>query len=55
VEDGTIPGFDTAAVHRQAQAQFDGLLARYPERTWGHPPPEAIFSSAYPVIRRPAE
>jgi cytosine/adenosine deaminase-related metal-dependent hydrolase len=55
MEDGTIPGFDATAAQRQAQAQFDGLLARYPERTWGHPPLEAIFSSAYPVVRRPAE
>jgi cytosine/adenosine deaminase-related metal-dependent hydrolase len=50
VVDGEIPGFDMAAAHRRAQAQFDGLIARYPERTFSHPPVEAIFSSAYPVI-----
>ena len=42
VENGVIPGFDMTAA--QAQAQFDGLVRRYPERTWGHPPVEAIFS-----------
>ena len=50
VADGAIPGFDLAAAHRQAQAQFDRLVARYPERTFGQPPIEAIFSASYPVI-----
>ena len=38
VENGVIPGFDMTAAHAQAQVQFDGLVRRYPERTWGHPP-----------------
>jgi cytosine/adenosine deaminase-related metal-dependent hydrolase len=50
VEDGAIPGFDMAGAHERARAQFAGLVGRYPERTFGHPPVEAIFSSAYPVI-----
>jgi cytosine/adenosine deaminase-related metal-dependent hydrolase len=50
VEDGRIPGFDVTAAHARAQLQFDGLVRRYPERTWRHPPVEAIFSSSYPVI-----
>jgi len=49
--DGHIPGFDARLAQEQAQAQFDGLVARYPDRTWGHPPVEQIFSSSYP---RPA-
>jgi hypothetical protein len=40
------------AAAEQAQAQFDGLIARYPERTLGHPPVEQIFSSSYVVRRR---
>jgi cytosine/adenosine deaminase-related metal-dependent hydrolase len=32
----------------RAQAQYDGLIARYPERTHGHPPVSEIFSSSYP-------
>jgi cytosine/adenosine deaminase-related metal-dependent hydrolase len=51
--DRVIPGVDEAADVRRAQAQFDGLVAKYPERTLGHPPVEAIFSSAYPIVRRP--
>ena len=50
VENGVIPGFDMTAAHAQAQVQFDGLVRRYPERTWGHPPVETIFSSAYQVV-----
>ena len=50
VENGVIPGFDMTAAHVQAQVQFDGLVRRYPERTWGHPPVETIFSSAYQVV-----
>uniref|UniRef100_UPI000469D8EC amidohydrolase family protein n=1 Tax=Achromobacter sp. DH1f TaxID=1397275 RepID=UPI000469D8EC len=46
--DGQIPGFDAAQAQAQAQAQFDGLVARYPDRTWGHPPVGEIFSSSYP-------
>jgi cytosine/adenosine deaminase-related metal-dependent hydrolase len=50
VVDGEIPGMDMQAATRQAQAQFEGLMARYPERTWGHPPASEIFSTAYPVV-----
>ncbi|MGC1412483.1 MAG: amidohydrolase family protein [Acetobacteraceae bacterium] len=50
MENGLIPGFDVKAAHAQAQLQFDGLVRRYPDRTWGHPPVEAIFSSTYQVI-----
>lgn len=47
-----IPGVDWASFARQAGAQFAGLMAQYPRRTFGHPPPEEIFSPAYPVVRR---
>ncbi len=50
--DGKIDGFDFAQAQETAQRQFDGLLARYPERTFGHPPLETIFSSAYPRLQR---
>lgn len=53
VQEGEIPGIDWAGFARQAQAQFAGLMAQYPRRTFGHPPVEEIFSSAYPVVRRP--
>lgn len=52
--DGVIPGFDAAAEQARAQRQFDGLLTRYPDRTYGHPPLEQIFSSSYPRMGRKA-
>ena len=48
MEDGVIPGIDDRAYRRQAQGQFDGVVAKYPMRTLGHPPLEEIFSSSYP-------
>ena len=47
-----LPGFDDDDAFRQAQAQFDGLIRRYPERTLGHSPLDDIFSSSYPRLRR---
>jgi cytosine/adenosine deaminase-related metal-dependent hydrolase len=44
-----IPGVDEAADKARAQKQFEGVMARYPERTHGHPPMSEIFSSSYPV------
>lgn len=51
VVDGKIPGLDMHALGARAQAQFEGLIARYPERTLGHPPVGEIFSPSYPVRR----
>lgn len=36
VQDGVLPGFDLPAAHAQAQAQFERLVAQYPDRTWKH-------------------
>jgi cytosine/adenosine deaminase-related metal-dependent hydrolase len=47
VTEGQIPGMDMRAATQRAQAQFAALMARYPERTWSHPPAEEIFSSSY--------
>jgi hypothetical protein len=33
-----------SAKNDRAQAQFAGLVARYPERTVGHPPVDEIFA-----------
>jgi cytosine/adenosine deaminase-related metal-dependent hydrolase len=48
--DGVIAGFDPEEAMRRAQAQFDRLVARYPERTYQHPPVEDIFPPAYPRV-----
>lgn len=45
--DGVIPGVDETADATRAQAQFDGLIAKYPDRTVGHPPVTDIFTPSY--------
>lgn len=50
MEDRVIPGIDETAYSARAQAQFDGLVSRYPERTLGHPPLGEIFRPAYEVV-----
>lgn len=52
MENGEIPGVEHSAMRAQAQVQFDGIVAQYPDRTFGHPPLEQIFASSYPV-RKP--
>lgn len=49
--DGEITGCDAAADMARAQAQFERLMAKYPSRTFGHPPMSEIFSSSYPIER----
>jgi cytosine/adenosine deaminase-related metal-dependent hydrolase len=50
MRDGQVAGMDMAAARARAQAQFDGLVAHYPERTFGHPPVAEIFPPSYPLI-----
>ncbi|WP_276617450.1 amidohydrolase family protein [Qingshengfaniella alkalisoli] len=50
--DRTIPGIDEVADAARAQAQFDGLIAKYPERTVGHPPLRDIFTPSYERCRQ---
>jgi len=47
MRDGVIPDVDETADAARAQAQFDGLIARYPDRTAGHPPVGDIFRPSY--------
>lgn len=48
MRNGQVAGMDMAAARSQAQAQFDRLLQRYPERSWGHPDLAAMFPPTYP-------
>lgn len=48
--DGRLTGFDIRAARRQAQKQFEGLIARYPDRSWRHPPVGGIFAPSYPIL-----
>ncbi len=54
MEDGCIPGIDDRELRRQAQSQFNRLVAQYPRRTFGQPKVEEIFSSSYQLIGRPS-
>lgn len=54
MRDGIIPGVDHDAMRDRAQAQFDSLVAQYPDRTFGHPPVEEIFAATYPVRKATA-
>lgn len=49
MRDGQVAGLDLPAARAQAQAQFDGLVAKYPDRTWGHPPVAEIFPPSFPM------
>lgn len=47
MRDREIPRVDLAAWKARAQAQFEGLIAKYPLRTVNHPPVEEIFLPSY--------
>lgn len=44
-----VAGIDMEKARIQAQAQYDGLIAKYPERSWGNPPVSEIFPPSYPI------
>jgi cytosine/adenosine deaminase-related metal-dependent hydrolase len=48
MRNGQVAGMDMQAARMQAQAQFDRLLAKYPERTWGQPSLGEMFPRTYP-------
>lgn len=50
MREGRVPGLDMASARARTQAQFDALVAKYPDRTWGHPPVDKIFPPAYPSV-----
>jgi len=50
MRDGQVAGFDMAKARARAQRQFDDLVAKYPDRTWGHPPVSEIFPPSYPYL-----
>ena len=54
MKDRAFPGIDLEAMHEQAQKQFDGLIATYPERSFGHPSVEEIFPPSFPVRTKPS-
>lgn len=49
MRNGQVAGLDLVAAQVRAQAQFDGLVAKYPERSWQHPPVADLFPPSYPI------
>lgn len=47
---GNVAGLDLAEARDRAQAQFERLIAKYPDRSWKHPPVEALFTSSFPPL-----
>ncbi len=47
--DRKLAGIDMQEARVQAQVQFERLMAKYPERSWGNPPASEIFSPSYPI------
>ncbi|CAN7349793.1 amidohydrolase family protein [Devosia sp. LjRoot3] len=46
---GQVQDFDLVAARQQAQRQFEGLVAKYPDRSWRHPPVEDLFRPSFPL------
>ncbi|MEM6680407.1 MAG: chlorohydrolase family protein [Pseudomonadota bacterium] len=49
MEDRKLPGMDFDVESVRAQQQFDGLIDKYPDRTWDHPSVATIFPPSYPL------
>lgn len=44
---------DLDAAQARAQKQFDSMKAKYPDRSWGHPPLSEIFPPSFPLEDNP--
>ncbi len=54
MREGQVAGIDMATAQSRAQGQFDGLLAKYPERSWQHRPLSDLFPPSYPIRQEAA-
>lgn len=50
MRDRTIDGVDFDELRIRAQNQFDRLIAKYPLRTWRHPPVDEIFKPSFDYL-----
>lgn len=48
MRNGEVAGLDIASARSRVQRQFEGLLAKYPDRTWGQPKVKDLFPPTYP-------
>lgn len=46
---GEVSGINMQAARLQAQAQYDRLIEKYPERSYNNPPVSEIFPPSYPI------
>jgi len=46
---GQLAGVDMHKARDRAQTQYDGLIAKYPERSWNSPAVDEIFPPSYPI------
>ena len=51
MRDRQVAGLNFETARAQAQEQFDRLVAKSPDRTWGHPPVSDIFPPSYPLFK----
>lgn len=51
MRDGQVAGLDMIAAQRKAQEQFEGLIEKYPERSWGHPAVSDLFPPSFPMYK----
>lgn len=47
-----VAGIDMTAARVEAQVQYDRLIAKYPERSYGNPPVSDIFPPSYPIVEK---
>ncbi|HHV67313.1 amidohydrolase family protein [Brucella intermedia] len=47
--DRRLAAFDMQKARDQAQVQYDGLVDKYPQRSWNNPPVAKIFPPSYPI------
>lgn len=45
---GEVAGIDLPSARAEAQAQFERLIAQYPDRSWQHPPVDELFQPSFP-------
>ncbi|WP_296737570.1 amidohydrolase family protein [Mesorhizobium sp.] len=50
MKDRELPGVDLRAYRDRAQKQFDGLIEKYPLRTWKHPLVSEIFHPSFDYL-----
>lgn len=51
MRESQVAGLNMIAAQAQAQEQFDGLVVKYPERSWNHPKVSDLFPPSFPLYK----